>query len=181
MGIASETMGKCEPGGHAVTSPHPSDIPETIKEPSPMGRPSTIAATSIMLLGMLIIAGAFVVDAKSSSTVTSAVADGKQGVALSSIRAIGDCHAHDLGALVEWSPGYYVAHDWSAPGKAITEMEQGDLVMLDGKELRIDGTATIDSRTRLNAVRDMCGHDAIIFQTCLSDDRYRIAYGYPTA
>lgn len=164
-----------------MTSQHPNDISEASGEPVPRGlrgRPSTMIAILALVLGMLSIAGAFVVDAMSSSAVTSVCADGKPCVALSSVRAMGDPHAHDLGALVEWVPGYYVAHDWSAPGKAIARMGRGDLVMLDGQGLRIDGTATISSRTSLDAVRGMCGRDAIIFQTCISDDWYRIAYGH---
>lgn len=114
----------------------------------------------------------------SSVAVAGTVDPAEVVVSLHSVRAIRDSHAHDLGALSEWQPGYYVAHWWSPSGQSILGMETGDIVMLDGLPVRIDGVTKYPKDEILEHVREDLGYDCIIFQTCYPDEYNRIVYGH---
>lgn len=97
---------------------------------------------------------------------------------LSSVQAINDYRAHDGGAMAEWQPGYYVAHDWSSAGKAILAMRPGDVVYVDGRRLVVAGVTKFREDEYVENIRDVLGYDCVIFQTCYPGSYNRIVYGY---
>jgi len=97
---------------------------------------------------------------------------------LSSVQAINDYRAHDGGAMAEWQPGYYVAHDWSSAGRSILAMQPGDVVYVDGRSLVVAGVTKFREDEYVENIRAVLGYDCVIFQTCYPGSYNRIVYGY---
>lgn len=90
--------------------------------------------------------------------------------------------APENGELGLWADGYYVAHDWSRPGRAILRMGPGDDVCVDGRRLRVLGTFRISRKATYGEVREKaraCAGtgDVVMFQSCIdgTDDNL-VAY-----
>ena len=79
-----------------------------------------------------------------------------------------DYGAHDDGSIVEWMPGYYVAHSWSDYGKAILGLREGDEVLVSGERLRVSGIHSVGRDVDYEEVRlSFVGTDTVCLQTCL--------------
>lgn len=83
---------------------------------------------------------------------------------------LGNRSAHDDGSINEWAPGYYIAHNGTAPGNAIAASNVGDVIIIDGNAVTITSRFMRDLTDGYEQVRIDAGDSAVIFQTCLGDD-----------
>lgn len=85
-----------------------------------------------------------------------------------------DDYAHDDGSINEWADGWYNAHNWSEPGKAIVSLGIGDVIIIDGIPITITDRFYCDVDDYYERIRTEVGEWSVIFQTCLGDGAHNI-------
>ena len=82
-------------------------------------------------------------------------------------------HAHDDGSIVEWAPGYYIAHDWSEWGNLIHALNIGDRINISNIDATVSGIYEVSKYLPYENIRDeITGWDTICFQTCIPYSDY---------
>lgn len=85
--------------------------------------------------------------------------------------------AHDDGSIVEWAPGYYVAHDWSEPGQILLAAEIGSVIEVNGVPITICDMFTVPDDAIYEDIRANVGPWLAIFQTCYDETSTLILTG----
>lgn len=89
--------------------------------------------------------------------------------------------ARDDGSLTEWDDNYFITHEWSSIGQQILSLIPGDVVTVNGMDVRIEGIYNYPKDSVSNEITMITGDDSVVFQTCYPDSNYnRIAYGKTT-
>ncbi len=86
--------------------------------------------------------------------------------------------ARNDGSLTEWYDNYYITHDWSDIGQQILSLIPGDHVVVNGRELRIEGIFNYPKDSYYDEIIHLVGSNKVVLQTCYPDSEYnRIVYG----
>lgn len=94
-----------------------------------------------------------------------------------SVCAYGSYHAHDDGSLVEWEPGYYIAHNWSEAGEKISGLSVGSVFRLNGNTYTVDAVDEFSEDIKYEDTRSIVGWDALCLQTCIPNSGvFKLAY-----
>ena len=89
-----------------------------------------------------------------------------------------DDSANEDGSLGWWQARWYTAHDWSDIGGQIADMRPGDVVVIDGYPITVQGKFLWPQESTYMEIARRTGWDATILQTCVGDDEnIWIVYG----
>jgi hypothetical protein len=88
--------------------------------------------------------------------------------------------AVDANLLVRQTPRWYVTHWDTDLGQAIHALSPGDVVLVDGQRVHIDGSFDTCRDTVVESVRDAIGDAPVLFQTCYytGSPTYVVKYGH---
>lgn len=76
----------------------------------------------------------------------------------------------DEGKLVEYADGYFCAHYWTKYGKAISALNQGDILIIDDKTVEISDKITVSkNQYTIEQARESLNNPNVILQTCADD------------
>lgn len=95
-----------------------------------------------------------------------------------SVYQVDDYTANDDGTLGWWQANWYTAHDWSENGEKIAAMRPGDVVVIDGYAITVEGKFIWPQESTYMEIMRRVGWDATVLQTCLGDnENIWIVYG----
>ena len=95
-----------------------------------------------------------------------------------SVDQVEDDNANEDGSLGWWQARWFTAHDWSDIGKQIADMRPGDVVVIDGYPITVQGKFLWPQESTYMEIARRTGWDATILQTCVGDDKnIWIVYG----
>ena len=95
-----------------------------------------------------------------------------------SVNQVEDDNANEDGSLGWWQARWFTAHDWSDIGKQIADMRPGDVVVIDGHPITVQGKFLWPQESTYMEIARRTGWDATILQTCVGDDKnIWIVYG----
>lgn len=86
-------------------------------------------------------------------------------------------NAHDDGSVVEWAPGFYIAHNWSDGGQAILSADIGQTIEVYGTPITICERFRVANDSTYEALRTEAGPWRAIFQTCSGQGDTLILFG----
>lgn len=77
-----------------------------------------------------------------------------------------DEEAMENGSMILWWPDWYCTHWWTDQGVEIRLLQNGDIVHVSGKTVKITGSVDVDRNMYAEDIREMIGEDKVLFQTC---------------
>ncbi len=80
--------------------------------------------------------------------------------------------ASDTGELTCWQVDYYITHNWSEYGQGILDMQGGDWVTINGRDLVVRRVLDYPKDGTLGEVYELADEGDVVLQTCVPGSDY---------